>query len=60
MAVCNEEANEINRLVTISYVSIQISVALFISIIGAIHVKRCKDEEKKKRNIDGTITLSTG
>ena len=59
MAECNEKTEDLNRTVTILYVSIQITIALFISIIGAVHVKRCQDQQKNNTNIDKTITLNT-
>ena len=61
MSQCNEEgAQELNQVITISYASIQLIIALFISVIGAVHVKRCKNEEKKKVEINTTITLNAG
>ena len=57
---CNEGTESLNRTVTILYVSIQITIAVFISIIGAIHVKQCKDQEKKELDLDKTITVTTG
>ena len=57
---CNEETTQLNRVVTISYITIQVSIAIVISIIGAIHVKRCKDEEEKSIHVDKTIALNTG
>ena len=60
MSKCNDQSEQLNQIVTILYVSIQISIAIFISIIGAIHVKRCKDEEAKRIDLGGTITLNTG
>ena len=60
MSNCNEGADILNRIITISYASIQISVALFISVVGAVHVRRCRNEEKIKMQANATITLSTG
>ena len=57
---CKHGAEELNRIITISYVSIQISIALLISVIGAVHVKRCKNEQKRSIQMDETLTLNTG
>ena len=54
MSECRQD-EQLNRIVTILYVSIQITVALFISIVGAVHVKRCKDEEKIQTHTDIAI-----
>eukprot|EP01084_Bolivina_argentea_P012571 23523_1 len=40
------DESKINMIVTIAYVSIQVSVAIIVSIMGAIHVRRCMNEEK--------------
>ena len=60
MSNCNQGTEILNRTITILYVSIQISIALFISIIGAMHVKRCKDEEKKNIDLHEAISVNTG
>ena len=60
MPQCNEGTKELNRVVTILYVSLQISIALFISIIGAVHVRRCRYEQKIKIHTERAISLDTG
>eukprot|EP01083_Nonionella_stella_P305933 1069290_1 len=32
---------DVNKLVTICYVSMQVAIALYVSVIGAVHVRRC-------------------
>ena len=60
MSQCNEGTKELNRVIIILYTSIQVSVALFISIIGAIHVKRCKIEEEMKIQTRNAVILNIG
>ena len=60
MSQCTEGTQELNRIVTIIYVSMQISVAIFISIIGAVHVRRCKIKEKMVEHEQTAIALNTG
>ena len=60
MSQCNQEAKQLNQIVTILYISIQVSIAVIISIIGAIHVKRCKDEEKTTIDLGRAIVVNTG
>lgn len=57
---CEHGAEQLNRIITISYVSIQICIALLISIIGAVHVKRCQNEPKESIRMAQVITLNTG
>eukprot|EP01084_Bolivina_argentea_P258245 435298_1 len=42
------DERKINLIVTIAYVSIQLSVAIIVSIMGAFHVRRCINEERTK------------
>ena len=60
MSQCDHVAEGLNRVITIAYVSVQISIALLISIIGAIHVRQCKNEQNKSIQMAQIITLSTG
>ena len=65
MSQCNHGAQELDLTIGIIYASIQIAIALFVSIIGAKHVRRCKNEEKKaiqKAEMMAlkTIMLNTG
>eukprot|EP01084_Bolivina_argentea_P262723 444410_1 len=38
----------INTIIAISYIVIQASIAIFVSIVGAVHVKRCMNESPTK------------
>eukprot|EP01084_Bolivina_argentea_P012570 23522_1 len=39
------DERKINIIVTISYISIQVLVAILVSVMGAIHVRRCMNED---------------
>ena len=60
MSQCNHGAEELNRVITIAYASIQISIALLMSIIGAVHVRRCKNEQKNAIQMAQMIALNAG
>ena len=63
MSDCSEGTKELNRIVTILYISIQISIALFISYIGAVHVRRCRNEQDQivqKLETEIAITSNAG
>eukprot|EP01084_Bolivina_argentea_P285282 489181_1 len=47
-----------NNIIAITYGCIQLTIAIIVSIIGAIHVRQCKQEEKQHQRIDKTITQS--
>eukprot|EP01084_Bolivina_argentea_P100086 179794_1 len=42
---------EITKIITITYIAIQVTICLFVSIFGAIHVKKC-NQPKTKNNMD--------
>eukprot|EP01084_Bolivina_argentea_P292018 501941_1 len=48
----------INTKITVAYVVIQVTIAVFVSIVGAVHVKRCINESKS--NTEESIKLSEG
>ena len=48
-----------NTIIIISYVTIQVSIALIVSIVGAIHVRQCLMEENNRSNIEQTIEVNT-
>ena len=37
--------DNLNLIITITYASIQASIALLVSVMGAIHVRRCLNEQ---------------
>ena len=48
-----------NAVITILYVALQSSVAIFVSIVGAIHVHRCLKEVKNTRiQMEETVELN--
>eukprot|EP01083_Nonionella_stella_P014192 39907_1 len=49
---------KVNRIIIISYVSIQIAVTLLVSIIGALHVRRCLNQTDSESNVQQSIDLN--
>eukprot|EP01083_Nonionella_stella_P074232 201298_1 len=49
---------DVTKIITISYIVIQVTVAWFISIIGAIHVKRCIDGETQQIELKSSVELN--
>eukprot|EP01084_Bolivina_argentea_P109377 195507_1 len=51
---------KLNTIIAICYIALQTSMAIFISIIGAVHVRRCLKEEKNKQcKMEKNIELNT-
>eukprot|EP01084_Bolivina_argentea_P068341 124401_1 len=51
---------KLNTIIAICYIALQASMAIFISIIGAVHVRRClKEEKNKQRKMEKNIELNT-
>ncbi len=49
-----------NTIIAICYIALQTSMAIFISIVGAVHVRRCLNEAKNKQfEMEKNIELNT-
>eukprot|EP01083_Nonionella_stella_P314412 1132530_1 len=49
---------DVNRIVATSYIVIQVIIALFISIVGAIHVRRYIHEERQQIGLSTAVELN--
>eukprot|EP01083_Nonionella_stella_P090536 252901_1 len=47
-----------NKIIGISYIIIQVTLALFISIVGAVHVRRCINEQKQQIELNTAVELN--
>eukprot|EP01083_Nonionella_stella_P017990 50333_1 len=48
---------DLNGVVATIYISVQLSVALFVSIIGAYHVRRCLNQPKEHTNVQIEVSI---
>eukprot|EP01083_Nonionella_stella_P026331 72414_1 len=50
--------SDINETVALCYTVIQVTLAFLISIIGAVHVRRCINEERKQIELNTAVELN--